>query len=95
MKKFAVVLVLVVCIVAFGGIVANSYAQKSAWEQNREVTTILVAPNDTLYDIAEEYKPSWMDTREYVYEIKVLNGMTTSDIYVGDTIDIYVEGGVQ
>ena len=90
MKKIAVVLVLVVGIIAFGGIVANSYAQQSTWEQSREVTTILVAPNDTLYDIANEYRPSWMDVREYIYEVKVLNNMDNSDIYVGDAIKVYV-----
>lgn len=81
----ATVIVLVFCI-------SNIHEKKvirDQWYDARFTTTITVKPNKTLWSIAEEYKPSWMDTREYIHEIKALNNMTTSSIDIGQLLVIY------
>lgn len=83
MKKLIItVLIIAVAITFIGG-------NKSNWKDNCEVVKITICKGDTLSDIAERYKPSGMDYREYVYEIEKLNDMETANIYEGDTILIY------
>ncbi|WP_213468291.1 LysM peptidoglycan-binding domain-containing protein [Paenibacillus dendritiformis] len=36
---------------------------------------VLVQPGDSLWEIATEYKPNGMDTREYIYKIIQLNDL--------------------
>ena len=43
---------------------------------------------DTLWSIANEYKSDEYSTGEFVYEIKKINSMSTSEINVGDLIII-------
>lgn len=54
---------------------------------------IIVCEDDTLWDIAEKYKKTSQDIREYIYEIKKLNNMESAAIYEGQelTIIIYEE----
>lgn len=47
-----------------------------------------VSYGDTLWSIANEYKPCDVSTGEFVYEIKEINNMTTSNINVGDLLII-------
>lgn len=47
-----------------------------------------VAYGDTLWSIAKEYKDESQTTGEFVYEIKKINSMATSDINVGDLLII-------
>jgi LysM repeat protein len=51
---------------------------------------IHVTRGETLWSIAEEYKKPNTDTREYIYEIRKLNDMETSEIYEGQTLQIIV-----
>jgi hypothetical protein len=86
--------VIIVCsIILLGCRVNHSNKLKSEWEQSREVITIAIRSGDTLDEIGYKYKPSWMDVREYREAIRSLNNMPTSDLYVGSTLDIYVERG--
>ena len=41
---------------------------------------------DTLWSIAEKYAPSARQIRKFVYEIKDVNGMETSDLSEGQII---------
>lgn len=66
---------------------------KAEWEHNREVITVVVHNGDTLWDITNEYRPTWMTADEYMYDIKQLNDMTTSNLCVGDRLKVYVMGG--
>lgn len=47
-----------------------------------------VSQGETLWEIADEYCPEDMDCREYIYEVKELNNMKTSDLAVGQTITL-------
>jgi LysM repeat protein len=70
--------------------VVQDHAIHNEWVESRTIETIRVAPNETMWQIAEEYKPSWMDTREYIYEVKELNNLSDTYLYVGDEIQIYI-----
>ena len=48
--------------------------------------TVEIAAGDTLWSLAEKYAPSARQVRKYVYEIKDVNGLETSDLYVGQLI---------
>ena len=52
-----------------------------------------VKAGDTLWGIAEEYKPRGVDIREYIYNIKKINALETSEIYSGMKIEIVTEKG--
>lgn len=72
----------------------GDHKQQNEWEQSRGTTTVYVSQGETLWCIAEEYKPSWMDTREYIQEVKTLNGMSSSTVYAGDRLTVYTETAV-
>lgn len=90
-KVIAAVIALatVVTIIACIKSVTNYKEMSEQWYNARTTTTITIAPNKTLWSIAEQYKPSWMDTREYIHEVKTLNNMDTSFLDVGQTLEIY------
>lgn len=50
-----------------------------------------VRPGDTLWDIAALYGDPGDDTRELIQDIKVLNGLDTSVIVVGQVLTVPVD----
>jgi LysM repeat protein len=52
--------------------------------------TITVTQGDTLWDIASQYVGQGQDIREYIYELKTVNKMPTSEIYAGTRLKIPV-----
>jgi LysM repeat protein len=89
LEKGLVIAVVLTSLVALWSVVQN-HTIHNEWVETRTTTTVRVAPNETLWQIAETYKPSWMDTREYIYEIKELNNLSDTYLYVGDEIQIYI-----
>ncbi len=51
-----------------------------------------VAPGETLWSIAKEYKPEAENVAAVIYAMKRRNCMKTSVIYAGDVIDVPVMG---
>lgn len=47
-----------------------------------------VTAGDTLWSIAKEYKGDKVSTPEFVYEIKKINNLASSDINIGDLLII-------
>lgn len=88
MKFIAVVAILVIIVTVFT--LLNNYFRYESWLDNREVVNHYVKSGDTLYDIGIQNKPSWMDIREWCYEVCKLNEMKSSDIRAGQTIKIYI-----
>ena len=80
--------VLVVVVFAVGTI-AEANDRKSEWKSTREVITVYVESGDTLDELGYRYKPSWMDIREYREEIKELNDMQDSYLYMGQELKLY------
>lgn len=79
---FVLVAVLVTVVVALN-------IGASASEENLQYISHIVEPNDTLWDIAEEYGTDG-DIRETIYHIKRLNQLESSDLVVGTRILIPV-----
>lgn len=47
---------------------------------------VVVIPGDTLWGIAQEHKPDYMDTRAYIEGIIRINGLESSGIRAGDVL---------
>lgn len=89
MLALVIAVLTLISIIACVSAIRENASARDVWCETRSVTTITVAPDKTLWSIAEEYKPSWMDTREYIHEVKALNDMDTSFIDVGQTLQVY------
>ena len=61
----------------------------SASEETQEYIAHIVEPNDTLWELAEQYGADG-DIRETIYHIKRLNQLEGSDLIVGTRILIPV-----
>ncbi len=72
-------------------ILVNTIINKTEYAEKYK--TIYISEDETLWSIAEEYKKTNQDIREYIYEIKKLNNMESAAIYEGQelTIIIYEE----
>ena len=89
-KAIVIIVALVATIFTMGYAVGADSTRKAEYEANKQEIIYTVAPGDTLWGIAERYKPSWVDTREYIYEIEKLNGIN-SNIDIGDKILLYTD----
>lgn len=69
------------------GIILCVYFSMGALADNTEkTTTVYVTAGDTLWSICEENLPANEDLRSYIYKVKRLNKMETSNIYAGQEI---------
>jgi uncharacterized protein YpuA (DUF1002 family) len=84
-----------ICILALLiiGITYTTHTLQTDWTDEYTTTKVYVQSGDTLWSIAEQYVPDGIDIRDYMYEIRELNNMTTSDVYAGDVITVYEKGG--
>lgn len=89
MQKWVLRITVALALVVAVYIVAQDKQQEKEWVETRQVITIRVAPNQTLWQIAEEHKPNFMDVREYIYEVEQLNNMQDAYLYAGDELYIY------
>ena len=62
-------------------------------DKEKEIISYTVSQGDTLWSIAKQQIDEKTDIRQYIYEIKQLNNMTTATIQVGQTIKIIKEEG--
>ena len=88
----SIIAIFITSIFLCGYSIGKNKAQKDLWYNNRTTQVITVHYGDTLWSIAEEYKPDNVDVREYIHDIKKLNKMSDSTIHGGDTILVYVYG---
>ena len=82
MKKYLIALVMIVMIMScfFGKTLVMANEESDDTVYNRYYTTIEVEKGDTLWSIAKTYyHHSGMSVREYVYELKLINGMVSDD----------------
>ena len=84
-KRFfiSIFLLLIVFILIF---VITVYANETT-KPDTEYKEYIVAPGDTLWDIASENRDG-KDIRTYLYKIKKLNEIQTSDISIGMKIKL-------
>ena len=91
MKKYLIALVMVVMIMScfFGKTLVMANEESDDTVYNRYYTTIEVEKGDTLWSIAKTYyHHSGMSVREYVYELKLINGMVSDEIRAGNMISV-------
>jgi LysM repeat protein len=67
------------------------FADISYGYKEKEYKMIEIQQGDTLWDIAQRYRGD-TEIRKYLYEIKRINGLDTSEIYIGDMLKIPVTG---
>lgn len=80
-----IALLLIVLMLTGTGVV-SAFAAASDGHKDNELSTFVVRPGDTLWEIAVDHKPRGKDTRVYVEAIKRINGLSSSGIQAGDTL---------
>ncbi|OWA37340.1 hypothetical protein B9G55_04570 [Saccharibacillus sp. O16] len=80
--RFRLLLFVVIGLFAGTGVVHAFQNDKVAVETKR----VIVSPGDTLWSIAESYKPADADTRIFVRGIQQKNGLNSSEIHAGDEL---------
>ena len=89
--KFVLIALAAITVLVFCGFkVHNDNTRLKEWENTSVVKTITVQSNDTLDEIGYEYKPAWMDVREYRWYIQQLNNLDNSILYIGQDLKVYV-----
>lgn len=89
--KFALVIVSIVIFITLCGFkIHNDNTRLDEWKNTAVVQTISVQHGDTLDEIGYEYKPSWMDIREYRWYIQQLNDLDSSMLHIGQDLKVYV-----
>ena len=78
------VVVLLLIFVAIG--VYSDFKSQSEYTTQFEEITIIYG--DTLWAIANDYKKSGQDSRDYIYKVMQLNEMKTAEIREGQVIKI-------
>lgn len=84
-----IITTIVITIFTIGYIIGKKQATEEIWENNRHTETVVVKNGDTLWGIAEEYKPNGIYILEYIEDIKALNNID-GNIYAGDKILVYI-----
>lgn len=91
MKKYLVMLFVCVMVLScfFGKTLVMASVEKNRTVYERYYTDIEIQSGDSLWSIAKTYnKNSGMDIREYIHELKQMNGMVSDDIDAGESLTI-------
>lgn len=91
-KKFVKSILTIVFIFVLGFMVINSVLASNETVETKEIEYV-VCKGDTLWKIADKYKLDNQNPREYIYEVKKLNNMTSASIYEGQIIKILLVEG--
>ena len=89
-KTALLILAVIVITSVFAVSISSANDTQSEWYNTRVIKTITIHSGDTLDGIGYEYKPSWMDVREYRYLVMQLNDLDSAMIYPGDQLKVYV-----
>ena len=90
MKKILTVILALLCITLVGVKAYSDNGKQTEWENTRTVMTVIVDKGDTLDDFGYQYKPDWMDVREYRQKVMELNNMNSAMLYDGQSLKLYV-----
>lgn len=89
-KYLPTVIAIVLIMACFMGIIWLRFSDAKAWKSEASVIQIFVKKGDTLWGIAEKYKPREVGIREYIREVKDLNEMNSSTLIAGEVIEVFV-----
>lgn len=90
-QAIIIILVITFGLLATGYLVGVTRTQKAEYEKHKVAITHTVRYGDTLWEIAEMYKPSWEDTRNYICQIQDLNDLPDSRLDVGVSLLLYTD----
>lgn len=80
-------IMLVLIIVLSNSLKTNATENRD--RSNRIYTSILIEEGDTLWSIAQEYKPADVSTQDYIDTLKSINVMKSDNIHSGNYLMIY------
>ena len=80
-----IIVMMLITISIIGYVTGMNTAHGETMEQ---YATVEIASGDTLWTIAAEYAPEGTDLRQFIYEIRELNDMESSNIMVGQVIRV-------
>lgn len=91
MKKylflFAASIMILSCLLGKTLVTASGEERESGYD--RYYTNIEIRPGDSLWSIAERYRAnSGMEVRQYISELKEINGLVSDSIEVGDSLTV-------
>lgn len=90
MKAKLTFVILICAVITIFSVMANQdNAKMTEWEQNREVITVTVPKGVGIDYFGAKYAPKYLDIRKYREQIKELNDMKSSTLYVGQTLKVY------
>lgn len=81
---FMILIALIIVAVLLFAKVLESTTDQIEWYEE----TYIVRRGDTLWEIADQYCPANVDKREWIYEVKCLNGLEDSSIYPGQRLRV-------
>ena len=85
-SKARFIFFLFIILIAFSALFSNMMHLNLA-KSCDNIVEYTVASGDTLWSIAEKYSKN-TDIRQYIYDLKKLNDMEQSSLYVGQNIKI-------
>ena len=91
MKKylflFAASIMILSCLLGKTLVTASGEERESG--SDRYYTNIEIRPGDSLWSIAERYRAnSGMEVRQYISELKEINGLVSDSIEAGDSLTV-------
>ena len=91
-KRETIIIIITFIIgIIFLGIAINNWLVGDTTPMREE--SYIISKGETLWSIAERYKPEHMSYDQYLYELKKANNEDISKLYPGQTITILVEKG--
>lgn len=90
-KIFSISVVLVILVsVMILSVTLKADAKENQDNKEKYYTSIIIEEGDTLWSIAEEYKPDEnMTVSKYIKDLKRMNNMDTDTIHAGNYLTIY------
>lgn len=91
-KKTILLSISIFFIVAFTVIISSSLKTNARENDNNNqkiYESISIKSGDTLWSIANEYKPEEISYKEYIKELKKINSLTSDNIHTGNYLLIY------
>lgn len=89
-RNFILVFFVSVFSIMLGGIIVKANDGGSVKvASHKYYSSIMIDKNDTLWELATKYAPEGTSTKEYVKELKSLNGLKDDTIKQGQNLFIY------
>ena len=84
---FAASIMILSCLLGKTLVTASGEERESGYD--RYYTNIEIRPGDSLWSIAERYRAnSGMEVRQYISELKEINGLVSDSIEAGDSLTV-------